>query len=197
MAMDSGNVAAYHTGRIWDAVCGAQDTIEDRPGALCQPFFTYWLRSSSWGLAIHKEARMIAISSNNPEPVVMRRSSASVTLFAFALVNHSQSDLLSPEESPDRAEYLTGWFEDPHALAPDRSRNSVRTLFCHLHNIPSISFINTDEDREGRFLLTTSINGEATLWDTWHSQAIIERHFGRNTAVRRYPDDLTGFRALE
>lgn len=182
IAMDSGNVAAYYTSRIQQAVCRAEVGEQDLE-AVCQPFFTRWVGQSAWGLAIHKEARMIAVSANRGD-VPGSDASASVTMFSFALINKSGSDgSISDCDSAtavdENAEWAC-WTSNYGRDIPDRTRNWKRTVHCHFYNIPNISFVNSDEDRQGRYLLTTAIDGEFGLWEIWTSTQIIERNFSES-----------------
>jgi hypothetical protein len=69
LSTDSGNVVAYHTKAIEDAIRRdpyrfSTDARSDTIGL--RPFFSEWVHESAWGLAIHTQARMIAVSANTP-----------------------------------------------------------------------------------------------------------------------------------
>jgi hypothetical protein len=99
---------------------------------------------SAWGLAVHREARMIAISANTHE----------ITVIAYALANEDFSPTLSNDEEDD---YI-------YHLPASRKRDIVIMLRAN-HNVPAVSFNNTSEDPDGRWLFSTCINGEVRLWD--------------------------------
>jgi CRT10 len=182
LSTDSGNVAAYYT-------AGIQDGIEKEPYKFSKdgrsdlvgvrPFFTHWVHESAWGLSIHKRARMLAVSSNKPNPIGVY---AVVTVFAFALIRSnekssraSQGETTSAEE--DLSEWRS-WAPDGTAL-PERSVNWKTKLAAHKHNIPSVSFINSDDDREGNYLLSTDIEGVTKCWHIWQGNATCTWDFSR------------------
>ncbi|KAF2652427.1 hypothetical protein K491DRAFT_760368 [Lophiostoma macrostomum CBS 122681] len=79
VACDDGDVVGYHVSAIQRAVeTAAAGTNGDAPiprGIEPRTFFHTNLKDSAWGIAIHREARMIAFSANT----------AIVTVIAFAL----------------------------------------------------------------------------------------------------------------
>lgn len=96
------------------------------------------VQQSAWGIAIHQHARLLAVSSNTRK----------ITVIAPALVRHSDDDW-SPRNIDTRTE------------------DKTFLLSGHDANIPSITFCNTDDDRDGRFLVSTDINGGIIIWDIW------------------------------
>lgn len=223
LVTDSGNVVAYHTRSVLE-------TIKRGPGQFCgssnsdilglRPFFTHWVRQSAWGIDIHKEARMIAVSSNVPNAVQPRSSSsdsdetASVTVFAFALscqdtsLEHGSLDSDADDEMED-ADWAT-WGYRPDAQEPERDRNYKIVLggvtHGHTNNVPNISFVNSPDNGEGHWLLSTDINGSMKLWQVWRGTCYRTWHFGcqesfvRPWLHREYPGwnvttlDLNTFR---
>ena len=130
-----------------------------------RPFFHCNVGKSAWGIAIHKEARLIAISANTHL----------ITVFAFALrqkhspdsAQGSPQDTQSAEDIEDeicrRAE--EGWqAAGPVSLNPDRTRDQITILCGHTCNIPSISFCNTEDDPTGRYLISMDIQGIVAVW---------------------------------
>jgi hypothetical protein len=177
LSTDSGNVAAYHTKAIEEAIyrnpykfstAGWSDFVGLRP------FFTHWVEESAWGLAIHTAGRMVAVSANKPYHWLTSDSSAKITVFAFALTNSqpsAQEDDMSDEE-PDgeRVDWYDWTPQTINSVRPSRDRNFKITLGGrngHVSNIPSISFINTSEDPDGSWLLSTDITGATKLWRIW------------------------------
>ncbi|KAF2119167.1 hypothetical protein BDV96DRAFT_372352 [Lophiotrema nucula] len=107
---------------------------------------------SAWGLAVHQQGRMIALSANSHE----------VTVIAYALANPSETDSDSSDSSleslPSSNDSLTGDFPFP------RRKDHILTLRAQT-NIPSISFDNNDTDPTGRWLFSSTIDGKTILWD--------------------------------
>ena len=188
---DSGNVEAYYTSAILEA-------IKRAPGQYCEgsssdvlglrPFFSYWVRQSAWGIDIHKEARMIAVSANvpnNAQPGTSADTSATVTVFAFALhappSSESESESDGEEhDSPDNVEW-TVWVPTLHSEQPKRTRNYKIVLAGwegHGNNIPNICFANTSDDDGSIWLLSTDITGEMKSWQVWKASVFRCWNFG-------------------
>jgi hypothetical protein len=180
LSTDSGNVAAYYTASI-------QDGIEKEPYKFSKEghsdlvsvraFFTHWVYESAWGLSIHKHARMLAVSSNKPRYGLPIGVDAAVTVFAFALTSSDQNSgrvcnegITSTQE--DESEW-NFWVSNPATPArlPDRSLNWKTRLEAHTCNIPSVSFVNSDDDRAGNYLLSTDIEGITKCWHIWQGKA--------------------------
>jgi len=188
LATDSGNVVAYHTTGIIKAISRAPEPPPGQGPAQAlnlRPFFRHWVRQSAWGLDIHKEARMIAVSANTPnraQPAATEDPSATITVFAFGLSEHSGHD--DPDEDGnsdvDEVEWAD-WNAHPNAKEPKRDRNYKVVLAGmngHGHNIPNISFVNTTEDCEGTWLLSTDITGTMKLWRIWKGTCFRSWYFG-------------------
>lgn len=128
---------------------------------------------SAWGLAIHKTARLIAVSSNTHN----------ISVFAFALCQEP-----SPENShePEAGEVLPTlefrlgpeeWVHPPACSYPliDRStRNFEIILAGHHSNIPNVAFCNTAADPHGRYLVSTDIGGTTFVWDIWQGDILAD-----------------------
>lgn len=182
LATDSGNVTGYYTKTIEAAIRKdpyrfSTDARSDHVGV--RPFFAHWVLESAWGLAIHTDARMIAVSANTPHHNASEDPCAKVMVFAFALTEQNdssggedseESEGTSPCEN-DREPDWTEWRAmGIHATPPARNRNYKITLAGvegHDHNIPCISFVNTPDDPEGNWLLSTDIGGELKIWQIW------------------------------
>ena len=186
VATDSGNVAAYHTKTIRDAIRKdpyrySKDARSDLVGL--RAFFSHWVRESAWGLAIHKNARMIAVSANTEHHWHSGDGCAKIIVFAFALTS-PDAPLQRNEDDEDEGTADTSagsdwslWTpDDQHQGHLDRTRNFKIVLSAHINNIPSISFVNSDEDPEGSWLLSTDIDGQMILWMIWTPQ-ILRRHY--------------------
>jgi hypothetical protein len=187
IATDSGNVAAYYTRNIEEAIRKdpyrlSTDARSDHVGV--RPFFTHFVQESAWGLAIHSNARMIAVSANTPHHVQCDDPCAKVTVFAFALTTNNENsheentvedlDAENDDDSVGHGGRELDW-EDWKAIGVDatpplRHRNYKITLAGvegHDHNIPSVSFVNTDDDPDGKWLLSTDIAGDLKIWQIW------------------------------
>jgi hypothetical protein len=174
VATDSGNVVAYHTKAIRDAIEKdpykySADARSDFVGV--RAFFSHWVYESAWGLAIHKEARMIAVSANTPYYTPAQDDHAKITVFAFALTGQAGS--ASRRDGDDvhtSLENLEWKAWEPNPCEPwlgDRSHNYKTVLSGHIDNIPNISFVNSSHDRDGSWLLSTDIGGRMKLWHIW------------------------------
>lgn len=173
LATDSGNVAAYRTEHIFAAIEDNEESSDHlRPeavGSKLDCLFHDWVGESVWGLAIHKFARLIAVSSNTRY----------LTVFAFALADKS-GDTGSDEETPasrfrhDReSEWLSISSPSEYAKLRSwsqhrrRSRNLKLTLTGHMTNIPNLSFLNSDLDSDGNWLFSTDIDNKMLAWRIW------------------------------
>lgn len=166
-ACDDGDVIAYSVRSIHIEIltnCESKGT---------DPFQTTELRTlllsnvgeSAWGLAVHKEARLLAVSSN----------SRLISVFAFALHRTTSMEKTGDENVlPIDALRDAFWEYDPDGnLSPDnRSRNLQIILRGHLTNIPNVSFCNTKADRMGNFLASTCINGKIFIWNIWKREIV-------------------------
>ncbi|KLJ10760.1 hypothetical protein EMPG_13868 [Blastomyces silverae] len=175
LATDSGNVAAYRTERIFAVIEEAKVTGNGKPtelGELVDCFFSDWVGQSAWGLAVHKAARMIAVSSN----------SWCITVFAFALVGHASvagdaTKSSKPTHSSATASQSLEWtnvssesqYSVLRRISPDKRRacNIRFTLVGHKKNIPNIGFLNCDLDPEGDWLISTDISNKLMMFNIW------------------------------
>ncbi|ETI23676.1 hypothetical protein G647_05479 [Cladophialophora carrionii CBS 160.54] len=178
-ATDSGNITAYYTKTIDEAIRKdpyrfSTDARSDYIGV--RPFFTHWVDESAWGLAIHSNARMIAVSANTPHNTPSDDPCAKVTVFAFALTEDSHGSGAADKPEGEGQAYLEerDWEEwvamGVAATTPARKRNYKITLAGvegHDHHIPCISFVNSDDDLEGNWLLSTDIGGNLKIWQIW------------------------------
>lgn len=171
LVTDSGNVSAYRTEHVFAAIQDKKRSSTQSPeaaGNQVECFFTDWVGESAWGLAIHKYARLIAVSANT----------SYVTVYAFALVEPSM-DSHSDEEASSRrferksqSEWLSITGRQYAKLRRwstqrRRSRNLRLTLYGHATNIPNVSFLNSDLDPEGNWLFSTDIDNKLMAWRLW------------------------------
>lgn len=195
---DSGNVIAYYTSSIAAAIERAatqKQTSTNSEILGVKHFFRYWVRQSAWGLDVHKEDRMIAVSSNVPnaaQPAANEDTSAAVTVFAFALTtgDSSSSSTSSAEHdvtASDHEDWIE-WMKPKTGIEPDRSRNYKITLAGfpgHESNIPNITFVDAQNDANGTWLLSTDITGQMKLWQIWQLSLFRTWFFGTpNDSVR-------------
>jgi hypothetical protein len=177
LATDSGNICAYNVERIYSVLERAKASGQRKPiKEPVKPFFSEWVRASAWGLAVHKLARLIAVSANT----------GLITVFAFALVDPNTNDNDSDSQSnPELDEQPFDYAEQPNwqditskdqwerfkRLMPDRHRsiNARITYRGHFTNIPSVGFLNCDLDSDGTWMLSTDIKNKLFLWNVWEN----------------------------
>lgn len=176
LARDSGNVEAYNIAAICEAIQKTPEGYRGERNSLAlnlRPFFRQWVRQSAWGLTIHREARMIAVSANTPsewQPADSEDTSATVTIFAFAVSpestssnsveSHSHSDL-------DEEEWIS-WSGREDTPVRDRNYKIVLAGWHgHEHNIPNISFLSASCEADGAWILSTDVLGTMKLWQVW------------------------------
>ena len=178
VSCDDGDVIAYTTRSILNSISRKDLGEPDGTSPLTdlRPFFIQNVMQTAWGLSIHEAGRMIAVSANTHI----------VTVFAFALRQGEtgSSGEISDNESESNGESDLIFSSDDadwgptvrSTTPPDRTvRNIVITLSGHHTNIPSVSFCNSDDDPNGRYLVSTDIDGFTILWDIW-AQSPIMRH---------------------
>jgi len=166
-ACDDGDVIAYWTKSIHEVVerIKLSETVESQVGHDLKPFFHVNVEKSAWGLAVHKEARLIGVSSNTAE----------VNVYAFALTTISSGAELDAASSTSslQDEWLNRTSFDPEDdTFTCRKQNLRIRLLLHEANIPSITFCNTGEDPRGRLLVSTDITAMTVLWNVKSRQPI-------------------------
>ena len=201
LTTDSGNVIAYHTSTIARTIERSAENnlplpVEDTN---IRPFFAHWVFESAWGIAIHKAARLIAVSANVPHHVESDEQTAKITVFAFALTSQPSSGNESVTSNnvnglgeSDNEEWPE--LEDQtilHEQLMFRTRNVKLVLSEHTANIPNISFVNNHLDREGKWLISTDIDGEMKVWRIWdrevhRSYNFSESGWGTRLSRRRW-----------
>ena len=177
---DDGDVDAFLVRHVVQAL----ERRADSGGAIgvvadeIRPMFQENVESSAWGLAIHSQARILATSSNRHE----------VRIFKFGLLQ--DDDESSDENGVEEQSSLRNVHDDDDAMSPERSRQgqSSRKKDVTMHvingnaNIPYISFCNTKDDPEGRWLLTTDIGGFCRVMDLQQSTSNQTFRFGQSFA---------------
>ncbi|KAJ5712679.1 hypothetical protein N7493_009147 [Penicillium malachiteum] len=172
LATDSGNICAYHVEAIYSTIMRCTSAGYKRPysGSEVNPFFVENVGMSAWGLAMHKFARLIAISSNTRQ----------ITVFAFALVDptsiksddQSQPSINQTTETVDDDWVKIECQRDLRKLRKSmpgnhRSKNLRLTYRGHLDNIPCVSFANFDLDANGEWMVSTDITNRVIIWRIW------------------------------
>lgn len=174
LATDSGNVTGYNVEAIFSEINQCAEFGQKRPfdGIGVKPFFAEYVQKSAWGLATHKFARLIAVSSNT----------GNITVFAFAMVDlaseHEESDQNSSQnmESGDSERDEQTWVkvnkldhlnEIKHQMPNHRKRNLRMSYKGHFENIPCVSFANFDLDPNGLWMVSTDIFNRVVVWRVW------------------------------
>lgn len=185
-ATDDGDVIAYYTHRIAKHIerCGSKN---DRPSSprrnltrgIPKAFFHENVGISAWGLAIHKQSRLIAVSTNHHE----------ITVFAFALAEKQRNN--EPEEIKRSEDEGWTWLpHDPHITATahmqtnrsahrkaawklqkhlkSRNRNwrILLSLPSDAENLPNVAFCD-DEDGNADKVAAVDIGGVLWMVDIW------------------------------
>ncbi|KAI7411969.1 hypothetical protein KC332_g5541 [Hortaea werneckii] len=149
-----------------------------------KPIFQSNVGISAWGLAIHSEARIIATSSNAHE----------VRVFKFGLLH----DVANDDELSDHDEEEVSEFESTDAAGDRHDRRQMDVTQRVLNgnaNIPYISFCNTGDDPEGRWLLTTDISGYCRVMDL-HGLSGVDVTTQQFRFGRSWPGSVSGFDRL-
>ncbi|KAL8838715.1 MAG: hypothetical protein Q9170_002017 [Blastenia crenularia] len=169
---DDGDVLAYSTRLIHIEI---KERLSDPPGdpgfvSEVRPFFIQNVGLSAWGITVHKEARMIAVSSNTK----------AVKVFIFALIDLEGE---TPDDEEDGSDITTllnnqDWVR-PTGSGPldanDRSQNLELNLASHWTNIPNIAFYNSEGISGGDiFLVSTDIDGRTLIWNVWQRAVVKE-----------------------
>ncbi|KAK2747087.1 hypothetical protein FQN57_002342 [Myotisia sp. PD_48] len=179
LCTDSGNVCAYRTELIYEVIQRYQSEAIDplTLGTKVNSFFAQSVAISAWGLAIHKAARMIAVSSN----------SRIITVFAFALSSNPKqvsTEFELMEKTFPGLSTPKDWVYIHHtkfSTLQNKSRKYTRThnfRFClsgHRNNIPNISFLNCDLDPYGDWLVSVDIDKRLLLWKIWERSTSVNQ----------------------
>lgn len=175
---DDGDVLAYHTSAVFNALERRNFHTESgyNDDDNLRPFFNENVGKSAWGLAVHKASRMIAVSANTAE----------ITVFAFALsagsVDSEDNDATPAfKHLSEHTTWKTVTGRHDTLSSTQRSQNLRIVLEGHRVNIPSIAFCNANDDKEGRWLVSTGIDGSMMVWDIWSGKEIRRHRFSPST----------------
>lgn len=146
VSCDDGDVIGYHVSAI-QRLIESQSPTDGEKEVFIRPFFHRNIGDTAWGLAVHREARLIAMSANTRK----------VTVVAFALTRR-----LSDNSEPSSTTVFGT--KGPHSAPSGERPHRVITLAGDT-NIPTVAFDNTGCDPSGRWLISCLINGKTLLWD--------------------------------
>ena len=175
---DDGDVIAYTTRSIEYAVekQSAYQGSTEADLSYVKAFFIGNVEKSAWGIAIHKEARLLAVSANTHN----------ITVFAFALDTASSKADASSENDGHTSKdnpmmtYCksgrSGHIASPPHRPPDRSVSRKIELCGHYSNIPNIAFCNTENDKEGKYLASVDIDGRIIVWNMWRQERLMSSY---------------------
>ncbi|KAI1356679.1 hypothetical protein F5Y01DRAFT_1464 [Xylaria sp. FL0043] len=201
LACDDGDVLGYYTSQIETALLRLESGDAPREATIVKPFFHQNVGISAWGLAVHKQSRLIAVGNNKHE----------VHVFAFALHDINRPSEVNPELSStrglffrlcrtdDRAALSSSDFKgpDPRAdinafLSGKRDRNWQIVVGSLGHNIPNVAF--SDDAGSDVKVLAIDIKGNLWIIDIWSfydPKVIYSLYEGyRGAAASRQPPDL-------
>ncbi|OCL07166.1 hypothetical protein AOQ84DRAFT_223108, partial [Glonium stellatum] len=154
VSCDDGDVIGYHTHLIHQTIeTHSMLDMFERNARDVRNFFHKNVGLSAWGLSVHCEARLIAVSANTHR----------VTIYAFALARPGNS---SSEPSTDSLEdAFPDNDNDPADFPSPRRKDHCIVLPDIKENIPSVSFNNNGTDPQGRWILSSVIDGNVYIWD--------------------------------
>lgn len=137
VACDDGDVIGYYVNDIQTAIERRkfQHGLNTMIGHEIRPFFMHNVGSSAWGLSVHSVARKVAISANTHQ----------VTVITFGLT--------------------TGGIVTERYNAGARVSDHKLEIGSFNNNLPSITFCNTDDDPQGRLLVSGEITGLVYMHD--------------------------------
>jgi len=174
IACDDGDVLAY---RIWEIANllasresdDSHDLYKRQTPFSPEPFLLENVGYSAWGLAVHKHARLIAVSSNGHI----------IHVFVFA-ITYSEVQVDSPGNSDSFSEdcysswseaavanFSPMWKQSDDPYNDRATSNLIVTLVAHQANIPNITFHNSDRNGQEVYLASIDIDGQIVLWNVW------------------------------
>lgn len=161
-AFDDGDVGAYYTHTIAQCIT-ANDGHGQAVGgaasrdAVPRQFFHDNVGLSAWGLAIHQQSRLLAVSSNKAE----------VTVFAFATTdNPYQGVHTEPDTSPLLLDGTTARELEKHFQSRTRTWRIVLPTGPRARNMPSIAFAD-DETGYAEKVVAYDVGGHTWMMDIW------------------------------
>ncbi|KAK3935986.1 hypothetical protein QBC46DRAFT_270540 [Diplogelasinospora grovesii] len=165
-AFDDGDVSAYYTHAIAQCILSNGEHRHrhksEAGGAprmeVPKQFFHENVGTSAWGLAIHAQSRLLAVSSNYRE----------VTVFAFSMnQDKRRKNQKKRGASQDYAPpHQTALELEKHFQSRTRTWRIVLPLGQEGHNIPSIAFAD-DENGYADKVVAVDIPGNIWILDIW------------------------------
>lgn len=162
-AYDDGDVGAYYTHTIVRGILANEEQRQGLgiPGArpvIPKQFFCENVGQSAWGVAIHENSRLLAVSSNRHE----------VTVFAFAMSRVS----VKPELSEELDTFPKVWSGQTAIELERHYQSRTRTWRVILptgqqgHNIPTIAFADNAHGEADK-VVALDINDNTWILDIW------------------------------
>lgn len=162
MSYDDGDVVAYYTQTFvryiesCDAYRAARSRSLPRP-APPQQVLHENVGSSAWGIALHKQSRLLAVSSNKHE----------VTVFAFATrYRHGPFQRTGSDDSPVVWSGHTANQLEKHFQCRTRTWRIVLPFGPDGNNCPSFDFVD-DETGNAEKVVAFDIYGNTWFLDIW------------------------------
>lgn len=156
VACDDGDVVGYRTELIHRALQRRHSRHESASEDDVHVFLHRNVGASAWGLAVHRQARIIAISANTYQ----------ITIIAYALAEHIEEADISTNHIYDSSKSIPQF--------PFSRQNETVFHLSTTNNLPSLSFYHTS----GRWLLSSCIDGKTILWDLHTRQEAATYQFG-------------------
>ena len=182
VACDDGDIISYQTLSIHSEIAYRHGNSSPLKSLRhIEPWFLENVGKSAWGLAIHKEARLLAVSSNTTRIEVFApgldehslmendiRYRRHMDYAAAAGTSTATYDSNSSDDS-ELTQYVSSkhWIHVLEYWQGDRSHNYQIVLESHITNIPNIAFCNADNDSKGRYLASIDIKGNIFVWDIY------------------------------
>ncbi|KAK1834819.1 hypothetical protein QBC39DRAFT_251678 [Podospora conica] len=159
---DDGDVGAYYTHTIAQSIAAnnehgqAQGGVPSR-NTIPKQFFHECVGLSAWGLAVHQQSRLVAVSSNRAE----------VTVFAFATTDNPYQCVEAEPGGPPVMMYgTTAWELEKHFQSRTRTWRIVLSTGPRARNMPSIAFID-DETGYADKVVAYDVGGNTWIMDIW------------------------------
>ncbi|KAI1142701.1 hypothetical protein F5Y05DRAFT_127699 [Hypoxylon sp. FL0543] len=185
LAYDDGDIIGYYTRHIENEVARRERDGRNNK-ATPEPFFHENVGKSAWGLAIHTQSRIIAVSANTHNVCVFvfaltgqpyrHTPEADPVEFFRNIVKDENGNLLNTGRDPSQPSvvlnYATG--DGPKLAALEyavRRRDANWRIILQTGgagtNIPNIAF-SSDQHGEAAKVVAVDINGRLWLMDIWH-----------------------------
>jgi hypothetical protein len=172
VACDDGDVIVYRVEELQIAIEARAEGSRAQAAKDVRIFLHRNIRSTAWGIAVHREARMIAFSANTHK----------VTIIAFALSDRRQN-----QNKSDISDTLS----DAESDFPSQRKRDHTFELQAKSNIPSVSFDNTSKDPGGRWLFSSCIDGQTIVFDLHQKKANATLQIGWCVSARNGRSSLS------